>query len=132
VNEKQDAIVEKQRQLGRPDGVPKEALWEKWDSGEMTLAEKRDHLAGALQTVFVKAAGGRTGFARMKDELRRSRLRDRVDLVWAWDPPLTEIPRQGHGGYVVTPWEFKVGPDKDGAGVMPLKVEMEDTGEAVG
>jgi DNA invertase Pin-like site-specific DNA recombinase len=122
-------IETKKAQLGTPD---KAGLWEKWESGEMSLEEKRAHLAASIQAVFVNPVTDRR--SRFADpELRRRWFTDRVEVVRSIDKPLAadDIPRHGRKGYRIKPWPFSANADPDQVGVVPLQPEVEDTGEAV-
>jgi DNA invertase Pin-like site-specific DNA recombinase len=128
VDEKQATIETKQRQMGTP---VKAGLWEKWNSGEMSLEEKRAHLAASIQAVFVNPVARR---GRLVDpELRRRRFTDRVEVVRSTDPLLTvtDIPRHGRKGYRIKPWPFSTNANPDQVGVVPLQPEVEDAGETV-
>jgi hypothetical protein len=129
VEETQARIEHKLRQFGRPDRRRVIELRQEWESGAMSMDEKRAHLASAIQAVFVRP--GRTSFGGTKTdpELRRAKLGKRVHIVWATDLPLDDVPRQGRVGYVAKPWEFPSDPDE--VGVMPLRPELEDPGDAV-
>jgi hypothetical protein len=134
VEEKQAEIDERLRQLGGLTGRPTAEFWEKWDSGEVTVDEKREHLARVLQAVFVNPVAPPRN-TRMSEELRRRRFRDRVALWWANDPVLVDIPRHGPGGgYVIQPWPFPdaADPDPDVLGVVLLQPPVEAPGEPVG
>lgn len=129
IGAKQSEIDEKQRLAGRPGGRPVAELREKWESGEMSMSEKRAHLSRAIQMVFVKPAGMVDGPARGR--LRDARLAQRMHIIWAHEPEFTDIPRQGKAGFVTSPFPF---PDAnpDAARVVPLQPEMEHAGDAVG
>jgi site-specific DNA recombinase len=128
------AREEKLGQLGRSSGRPFAEFWEKWDSGEMSMEEKRARLAGVIQAVFVNPAGPgghpARGAPKLDEQLRRRWFADRVQIVWTDDPPLVDIPRQGLAGYRVTPWPFPdaVDSDPDVLGVVPLQPEVEAAG----
>jgi len=127
VDQAQAEIDETLRQLGTAR-LPVAVLREKWESGEMSLDEKRTQIASTVQAVFVRS-GGRGG--RRGGELRRHDLRKRIDIVWANDPELVDVPRQGKRGYRVGPWPFP-DTDPDIPGVVPLQPEMEGAGGPVG
>jgi DNA invertase Pin-like site-specific DNA recombinase len=129
VDEKQATIETKMRQIGTPYRA---AMWEKWASGEMSLEEKRTHLAASIQAVFVNPATKRR--SRFADpELRRRWFVDRVQVVRSTDPLLTvaDIPRHGRTGYRIKPWPFSTNANPDHVGVVPLQPEVKDAGETV-
>ena len=135
IEEAQERIDDKLRLLGRPGRRPVIELREKWESGEMSMHEKREHLASVIQAVFVKP--GRIAFGsptrkRASAALRRARYAERIDIVWADAPELVDIPRQGKRNYVMRPWPFPKDPNPDELRVVPLGPELEDAGDAVG
>lgn len=111
VDEKRAVIEEKLRQFGRPEGRPYVEFWEDWDSGEMPLEEKRSHLGSVIQAVFVNP-NSRVR-SRKDEELRRRGFANRIQIVWMDELPLVKIPRQGFGGYKMTPWPFPDASDSD-------------------
>jgi hypothetical protein len=127
VGEVQARLEEKLRRLGRPDGRPVAELRQKWESGEMTMDEKRMHLASVIQMVFVRPGKGQPA----RGPLRRSRLAERMHIIWANEPEFTDIPWQGKVGFIARPFPFP-DTDPDVAGVVPLQPEVEHAGGAVG
>lgn len=130
VEDKQAAVEAKMRQIGTP---VRAGLWEKWDAGEISLDEKRAHLASMIQAVFINPATHRRGtLSKYADpELRRRWFLDRVRIVTTEHPLLVDVPRHGRKGYRVRPWLFAPDANPDEAGIAPLQPEMEDAGEAV-
>lgn len=122
---------EKLRRLGRPDGRTYAELRADWESGEMSMDDKRAHLASVIQAVFVKP--GKTAFAPKKKvsaALRRAKYANRFEIVWADASELVDIPRQGKAGYVIKPWPMDADPEVSGP--VLLQPPVIDAGEPVG
>jgi site-specific DNA recombinase len=128
--EVRERITEKLRRSGRSSGRPVVELREKWESGEMSLDERRTLVASLIQMVFVKPLGKDNGnYLRARGPLRRARIVERMHIIWADEPPFTDIPRQGKGGFIARPFPF---PDPDGAGMVALEPELEHSSGSVG
>lgn len=133
VDEKQTQIEEKLRLQGRPIGRPVKELREAWDSGEMSMEEKRTQIAAVVQMVFVKrnTSTRRGGLNPLPPELRRPQFAKRSHIIWATDPIVLDVPRQGRVDYVIKPFVFP-DTDPDGARVMALQPQVEDAGGTIG
>jgi site-specific DNA recombinase len=89
-------------------------LREKWESGELTMEEKRAHMAAAIRAVFVRQSPN----GRMPLGSRRDYLADRFRIVWATDPAV-DVPRQGYRVYEPRPFVF-TDANPDDVGVVAL------------
>lgn len=98
------------RRTGGPR-MPVAELREKWYSGEMTIAEKRDRLAQLIRYIFVRPRTDDWHPSKAtSDDSRRDYLAGRVRIVWT-DEPDIDVPRQGRHGFVPRP--FTDFPDAD-------------------
>jgi DNA invertase Pin-like site-specific DNA recombinase len=136
IDQAQARIDEKLARLGRPRSGPVAELRQKWESGEMSMDEKRAHIAAVIQTIFVKRGKSSFGGRNLAPELRRSSYLERVHIIWANSPEATgpeaaDVPRQGVPGYVIKPWPF-LNANPHEAGIVALQPEMKDAGGAVG
>jgi hypothetical protein len=114
---KQDEPEQALGVAGRAGSQPVADLRNDWP--DMSMDDKRAHLARAVRYVFVRAPleGSEKPHRFSDDESRRDYLASRVHIVWATDPEI-DVPRQGRRDYVVRPFVFPPDADPHKAGIV--------------